>query len=81
MFRHHTVANLNNDKHTPYKFYVEMLEIFDLTYAYNKMKVSYERNTSLTLQENDFHFRYQSYGIGFNIFNLRVEVGIGNWEL
>jgi hypothetical protein len=80
MFGHHTVANFNNDKHTRYKFYVEILEIFDLTYTYNKMKVSYEQNASFTLQENDFHFRDQSYGIGFNIFNVRVEVGMGNYS-
>ncbi len=80
MFGHHTIVNFNNDKYTRYKFYVEIFEMFDLTYSYNKMKVSYEQTGSFSLASNDFHFRDQHYGIGFNIFNVRAEFGMGTYN-
>ena len=80
MFGHHTIVNFNNDQYIRYKFYVEILEIFDLTYSYNKMKVSYEQTGAFTLASNNLHFKDQNYGIGFNLFNVRVELGMGNYK-
>jgi len=80
VFGHHTVVNIKDDNFYRYKFYVELLGFMDLTYSYSKMKITYEQTAAFTLSSNNFHFKDQNYGIGFNIYNVRTEVGMGSYK-
>lgn len=80
IFGHHTIVDMKEDNFINYKFYLEFWELFDLTYHYQKTNISYQETGSFTLASNDFKFSDKNFGLGLQVFNVRLELGMGEYQ-